>query len=247
MSTSDHTHTFFSKRNQVTTNSRSFDRSDLRSLGVFEQETLHKTIKSLLPNRVCALTIIRGETIIYVPSRWSYKPIYFSCHHANPSYHSISEITAVDWCSDAGAGGNTLSLRPNPTASGRFEVVYNPLSTKYGSRIRVKALLDEITPIHSVTSIYLGAGWMERETWDMFGIHFHDHPDLRRISTDYGFDGFPPSKNYPLSGHMEVRYDDEQKRVVYEPIEISQEFRNFDLISPWATSRQLRPLGAASI
>jgi len=136
--------------------------------------------------------------------------------HTNSLFHIVPDITAIDY----------------PEHSRRFEVIYNLLSISYNARIRVKVLASELTPITTLTSIYKGSGWMERETWDMFGIYFYDHPDLRRILTDYGFDGFPLLKDFPLSGYMEVRYDDEQKRVVNEPLEISQEFRNFDMISP---------------
>ncbi len=113
------------------------------------------------------------------------------------------------------------------------KVIYNLLSLRYNNRIRVKTYADELTPIDSAVPVYHGANWYEREVWDMYGIFFANHPDLRRILTDYGFAGHPQRKDFPLSGLVEVRYDDEVKRVVCEPVELSQEFRKFDLGSPW--------------
>jgi NADH dehydrogenase (ubiquinone) Fe-S protein 3 len=120
-----------------------------------------------------------------------------------------------------------------PSRKRRFEVVYNLLSTRYNSRIRVQTSADEVTRISSVVSLFPSAGWWEREIWDMFGLSFINHPDLRRILTDYGFEGHPLRKDLPLSGYVEVRYDDPEKRVVSEPIEMTQEFRYFDFASPW--------------
>jgi NADH-quinone oxidoreductase subunit C len=115
----------------------------------------------------------------------------------------------------------------------RFDVVYHLLSVRHNQRVRVKVETDETTPVPSVTGVYSSAGWFEREAWDMYGIFFADHPDLRRILTDYGFEGHPLRKDFPLTGYVEVRYDDEQKRVVYEPVKLVQEFRTFDFLSPW--------------
>jgi NADH-quinone oxidoreductase subunit C len=120
-----------------------------------------------------------------------------------------------------------------PERSPRFDVVYNLLSLKHNLRIRVKVAVDEDTQVPSVADVFPSAGWYEREVWDLYGIFFADHPDLRRILTDYGFDGHPLRKDFPLTGHVEVRYDDEQRRVVYEPVKLTQEFRNFDFLSPW--------------
>ncbi|MEJ0072268.1 MAG: NADH-quinone oxidoreductase subunit C [Pseudomonadota bacterium] len=115
----------------------------------------------------------------------------------------------------------------------RFDVVYHLLSLKHNQRVRVKVETDETTPVPSVTGVFSSAGWFERETWDMYGVFFADHPDLRRLLTDYGFEGHPLRKDFPLTGYVEVRYDDEQKRVVYEPVKLVQEFRTFDFLSPW--------------
>lgn len=115
----------------------------------------------------------------------------------------------------------------------RFDVVYNLLSLKHNRRVRIKCQVPEGVPVPSVTSVFSSAGWWERETFDLLGIPFENHPDLRRILTDYGFEGYPLRKDFPLSGYVEVRYDEAQKRVVYEPVELPQAFRNFDFESPW--------------
>ena len=135
----------------------------------------------------------------------------------NSQYCQLLDITALDV----------------PTKIYRFELVYLLLSIQYNARIRVKTYADELTSIDSATSVYTSANWAERELWDLFGIFFHDHPDLRRILTDYGFEGHPFRKDFPLSGFVEVRYDDEVKRVVCEPLELSQEFRKFEITAPW--------------
>jgi NADH/F420H2 dehydrogenase subunit C len=115
-----------------------------------------------------------------------------------------------------------------PTRDKRFEVVYNLLSVRHNSRIRVKTYADEASPVPSITSLYDGANWYEREVYDLFGVFFVGHPDLRRIMTDYGFDGHPLRKDFPLTGYTEVRYDEEKKRIVVEPLELTQAFRNFE-------------------
>ena len=124
----------------------------------------------------------------------------------------MSDITAVDF----------------PTRDKRFEVVYNLLSVRHNSRIRVKTYADEASPVPSITSLYDGANWYEREVYDLFGVFFVGHPDLRRIMTDYGFDGHPLRKDFPLTGYTEIRYDEEKKRIVVEPLELTQAFRNFE-------------------
>ncbi len=123
----------------------------------------------------------------------------------------------------------------------RFDVVYHLLSPQRNQRIRVKVTTDEDTPVPSITSVFPGADWFEREAYDLFGILFSGHPDLRRLLTDYGFEGHPLRKDFPLTGFVEVRYDDEAKRVVYEPVELRQEFRNFDFLSPWEGTEYVLP------
>jgi NADH-quinone oxidoreductase subunit C len=123
----------------------------------------------------------------------------------------------------------------------RFEVIYNLLSLKHNQRVRVKLRTDEETPVPSAVGVFSSAGWFERETWDMYGVMFDGHPDLRRILTDYGFEGHPLRKDFPLTGYVELRYDEEQKRVVYEPVKLTQEFRRFDFTSPWEGMTHLLP------
>ena len=125
---------------------------------------------------------------------------------------------------------------PERTAA-RFDVVYHLLSMKRNIRIRVKVQTNETIPVPSVAGIFPAANWFEREAFDMYGILFSGHPDLRRMLTDYGFSGYPLRKDFPLTGFVEVRYDDEQKRVVYNPVKLQQEFRNFDYLSPWEGAR----------
>merc|ERR1739844_385674 len=137
--------------------------------------------------------------------------------HHNAQFASLADICGLDM----------------PTREYRFEIVYNLLSLRYNSRIRVKTYTDELTPIDSINSVFAEANWYKREIWDMFGVFFTNHPDLRRILTDYGFEGHPLRKDFPLTGYYEVRYDDELQRIVQEPVELAQEYRKFDLAAPW--------------
>lgn len=128
-----------------------------------------------------------------------------------------------------------------PEREQRFDVVYHLLSLGKNQRLRVKVMTDEDTPVPSVTGVFSSAGWYEREAWDLYGIVFADHPDLRRILTDYGFEGHPLRKDFPLTGFVEVRYDEEQKRVVYEKVKLTQDYRSFDFLSPWEGMTPLLP------
>ena len=139
-------------------------------------------------------------------------------------------VSFIDIC------GADYPMRPK-----RFDVVYHLLSPYQNQRVRLRVQTDEDTPVPSVTSVYPGADWFEREAYDLYGILFTGHPELRRILTDYGFEGHPLRKDFPLTGFVEVRYDDEVKRVVYEPVELKQEFRNFDFLSPWEGTDYVLP------
>jgi NADH-quinone oxidoreductase subunit C len=132
-------------------------------------------------------------------------------------FGALMDLCGVDW----------------PERAQRFDVVYNLLSMRHNRRIRVKLSTDENTPVDSAIELFPTAGWFEREAWDMYGIFFANHPDLRRLLTDYGFEGHPLRKDFPLTGHVEVRYDAAQQRVVYEPVKLTQDFRSFDFLSPW--------------
>jgi NADH-quinone oxidoreductase subunit C len=144
---------------------------------------------------------------------------------ASCQFCNLIDITAVDW----------------PGRERRFEVVYHLLSPRHNVRVRVKTETDETTPVPSVIEVFPAADWLERETYDLYGIVFTGHPDMRRILTDYGFEGHPLRKDFPLTGFVEVRYDDELKRVVYEPVRLTQEFRNFDFLSPWEGTEYVLP------
>ncbi|MFZ2099246.1 MAG: NADH-quinone oxidoreductase subunit C [Oricola sp.] len=138
---------------------------------------------------------------------------------------AITDITAVDY----------------PGRERRFDVVYHLLSPALNQRLRIKLETDEDTPVPSAVGVFPGANWYERETYDMYGVLFSGHPDLRRLLTDYGFEGHPLRKDFPVTGFVEVRYDDEQKRVVYEPVKLRQEFRDFDFLSPWEGTDYVLP------
>jgi len=140
-------------------------------------------------------------------------------------FKQLIDICGVDW----------------PEREKRFDVVYNLLSVKNNQRVRVKLMTDETTPVPSAASVYSSAGWFERETYDLYGVWFSEHPDLRRILTDYGFEGHPLRKDFPLTGFVELRWDDVQKRVVYEPVKLAQEFRRFDFLSPWEGAPKVLP------
>ena len=128
-----------------------------------------------------------------------------------------------------------------PARDRRFDVIYHMLSMSHNRRIRIKITTDTVVPVPSITELFPNADWYEREAFDMYGISFDGHPDLRRILTDYGFEGFPLRKDFPLSGFVEVRYDDERKQVVYEPVNLPQEYRSFDFMSPWEGAKYVLP------
>jgi NADH-quinone oxidoreductase subunit C len=183
-------------------------------------ETLNKlgtTIADALPGAVTAHAVAHGELTITTTARDIIKVMTFLRDDERCQFVSFIDVTAVDW----------------PGRERRFDVVYHLLSPKQNCRIRVKLETDEATPVPSIISVFRGADWFERETYDLYGVLFTGHPDMRRLLTDYGFEGHPLRKDFPLTGFVEVRYDDDQKRVVYEPVRLAQEFRNFDFLSPW--------------
>jgi NADH-quinone oxidoreductase subunit C len=179
---------------------------------------LGEYIATALPNEVLKVEVNRvGELEVTARAAAIVKVLTFLRDDANCLFKQLMDLCGVDW----------------PQDEQRFEVVYNLLSLKHNQRVRVKVRTDEDTPVPSVTSVFKSAGWPERECWDMYGVMFSEHPDLRRLLTDYGFEGHPLRKDFPLTGYVEVRYDDERKRVVYEPVRLTQEFRTFDFLSPW--------------
>ena len=185
---------------------------------------LGEYVAGALGGKAKAQSIVRGELIVEVDGAELVAVLTFLRDDSNCLFQQLVDICGVDY----------------PEREKRFEVVYNLLSLKHNQRIRIKVRCDEATAIPSASKIYSSAGWFEREAWDLYGIWFADHPDLRRILTDYGFDGHPMRKDFPLTGYVELRYDETQKRVVYEPVKLVQEFRYFDFLSPWeGINRQL--------
>jgi NADH-quinone oxidoreductase subunit C len=174
-------------------------------------------IAAAMGAHILSSEIRHGELMLRVQREAVARVMKFLRDDANCQFKMLVDLCGVDW----------------PERPERLEVIYNLLSLKHNQRVRVKVSTNEDTPVPSVTSVFSAAGWFEREAWDLYGILFSDHPDLRRILTDYGFQGHPLRKDFPLTGYVEVRYDEEQKRVVYQPVRLTQEFRGFDFMSPW--------------
>ena len=188
-------------------------------------DRLGTTIKAALPASVTGYEVAHGELTVNAKAADIVKVATFLRDDPACQFICIIDVTAVDW----------------PSRAQRFDVVYHLLSPRLNQRIRVKAVTDEVTPVPSLVGVFHGANWYERETFDLYGVLFTGHPDLRRILTDYGFEGHPLRKDFPLTGFVEVRYDDELKRVVYEKVRLAQEFRNFDFLSPWEGTDYVLP------
>jgi NADH-quinone oxidoreductase subunit C len=189
----------------------------LRDLSAYIEEKLDLPIDSAV--------VAYGELTLTVTPANLIELLTFLKNDVQCQFVSIIDVCGADY----------------PARARRFDVVYHLLSPRQNLRIRVKVETDEDTPVPSATAVYPGADWFEREAYDLYGILFTGHPDLRRILTDYGFEGHPLRKDFPLTGFVEVRYDDEVKRVVYEPVELKQEFRNFDFLSPWEGTDYVLP------
>lgn len=174
-------------------------------------------ILSALPKYIQQYGVYKDELTLYVAPSAVVPVMRFLRDHTLTQYKALMDISGADY----------------PSRSQRFEVNYHLLSVRYNARIRVKTYADELTPVPSVTGLYSGANWFEREAWDMYGIFFVGHPDLRRILTDYGFEGHPLRKDFPLMGYSELRWDEEKKRVVSEPIQFAQAHRNFEAKPTW--------------
>ncbi|OWB55368.1 hypothetical protein B5S28_g1240 [[Candida] boidinii] len=177
-------------------------------------EELHKFgryIMGCMPKFVQKFSVWKDELIIYVGPSGLIQVATFLKNHTSSQFKSCVDVTAADY----------------PSRTNRFDVVYDLLSVRFNSRIRIKTYASEVSPVPSVVELYQGANWLERETYDLFGIFFEGHPDLRRIMTDYGFEGHPLRKDFPTTGYTEVRYDAEKRRVIYEPLELTQAWRNF--------------------
>lgn len=174
-------------------------------------------IEARMPDAVRSAQIIVGELTVLAERDHILALLRFLRDDQQCNFETLIDICGVDY----------------PGRSERFEVVYHLLSMRMNHRVRVRIRADEETAVASSVAIWPAANWFEREAFDMYGIQFSEHPDLRRILTDYGFEGFPLRKDFPLTGHYEVRYDDLEKRVIYEPVRLVQEYRNFDFLSPW--------------
>lgn len=188
-------------------------------------EDLHKYgryVITALPKFVQKFSVWKDELTLFIPPTAVIPVLTFLKDHTAAQYKAVMDVTAVDF----------------PSRTNRFEVVYNMLSVRYNARIRVKTYASETSPVPSIARLFEGANWYERETYDMYGVFFENHPDLRRILTDYGFEGHPLRKDFPVTGYTEVRYDEEKKRVVYEPLELTQAMRNFS-----AGSASWEPVG----
>jgi len=186
---------------------------------------LGEHIAAELPEAVIDVEIVHGELMVRVQRNAIVRVLKFLRDDSACHFKCLMDVCGVDY----------------PGRGERLEVVYNLLSLRHNQRIRIKLTTDEETPVPSVTGVFNSAGWWEREAWDLFGIYFSDHPDLRRILTDYGFEGHPMRKDFPLTGFVEMRYDETQKRVIYEPVQLTQEFRRFDFMSPWESAEYVLP------
>jgi len=180
-------------------------------------EAFGKELAAALPGAVVGQTFDRGELTLDVKAGEIIPVLKYLRENPHCAFEQLIDICGVDW----------------PQRPKRFDVVYHLLSVGKNARVRLKIQVDELTPVASAHEVYVTANWFERETFDMYGITFADHPDLRRLLTDYGFSGYPLRKDFPLTGHVEVHYDEELKRVVYRPVKLVQEFRAFDFVSPW--------------
>jgi NADH-quinone oxidoreductase subunit C len=174
-------------------------------------------LSAALPSDIVGAEVAHGELTLAVKGPAIVRVLLFLRDDPKCRFEQLLDVCGADY----------------PERPQRFEVVYNLLSLTHNRRIRIKIGTDEETPVPSVSAVYPVANWFERETWDLYGVFFENHPDLRRILSDYGFEGHPLRKDFPLTGYVELRYDDEQKRVVYEPVKLTQEFRTFDFLSPW--------------
>jgi NADH-quinone oxidoreductase subunit C len=188
-------------------------------------EGLAAHVRAAAGGNIVAANVVGGEVVIETSSERLPGLMRFLRDDPQCRFEQLIDVIGVDW----------------PERAKRFDVVYLLLSLRLNHRVRVKLETDENTPVPSLTPLWNAAGWFERETWDLYGIWFSDHPDLRRILTDYGFEGHPLRKDFPLTGFVELRYDEEQKRVVYEPVKLTQEFRRFDFLSPWEGAQYVLP------
>jgi len=185
---------------------------------------LEKKINSELTTKINSSEIKHNQIYLTIDSEDIIDVILFLKTSENTKFRQLVDITAVDY----------------PENDKRFNLVYLLLSHEFNTRIIIQSSINENEVVPTITKIYPAANWMEREVFDMYGINFKDHPDLRRILTDYGFEGFPLRKDFPLTGHNEVRYSEDEKKVIYEPVKLEQNYRNFDYESPWEGTKYIK-------
>ena len=185
---------------------------------------LEKKINSELTTKINDSKIVHEQLYLSIDNEDLPDVILFLKTNKDTKFKQLIDITAVDY----------------PENSKRFKMVYLFLSHQFNQRIIISSLINENEVVPSLTKIFPSANWMEREVFDMYGISFKDHPDLRRILTDYGFDGYPLRKDFPLTGHIEVRYSEEKKKVISEPVKLDQEYRDFDFESPWEGTKYIK-------
>ena len=189
-------------------------------------EILEKKINSELTTKINSSSINHNHIYINIDEEDLLDVIIFLKTNSETKFKQLIDITAVDY----------------PEKEKRFKLVYLFLSHENNKRIKVDFFIKENNSVTSITSIFPSANWMEREVFDMYGINFKNHPDLRRILTDYGFDGHPLRKDFPLTGHNEVRYSEDDKKVIYEPVKLEQNYRNFDYESPWEGTKYIKEI-----
>ena len=189
-------------------------------------EILEKKINSELTTKINSSSINHNHIYLNIDEEDLLDVIIFLKTNSETKFKQLIDITAVDY----------------PEREKRFKLVYLLLSHENNKRIKVDFFIKENNSVTSITSIFPSANWMEREVFDMYGINFKNHPDLRRILTDYGFDGHPLRKDFPLTGHNEVRYSEDDKKVIYEPVKLEQNYRNFDYESPWEGTKYIKEI-----
>ena len=193
---------------------------------MYSLQDLEKKVNSELNTKINSSKINHNQIYINIDSKDLIDVILFLKNNETTKFRQLIDITAVDY----------------PQNDKRFKLVYLFLSHEYNTRLILDCYINDEEVVPTTTKIYPAANWMEREVFDMYGILFKDHPDLRRILTDYGFEGYPLRKDFPLSGHNEVRYSEDEKKVIYEPVKLEQDYRNFDYDSPWEGTKYIKKI-----
>ena len=199
------------------------DSLNVNTLNIDEDFSFEKSVSEFITNLAEQVQSINGQLVYRCELEKLFETLVLLKNTETLNFSQLTDLTAVDY----------------PDRLQRFELVYQLLSIENNKRVRIICSINDGQIVPSVTGIYKSAEWPEREVWDMYGLFFSDHPDLRRLLTDYGFEGHPLRKDFPLTGYVEVRYDDIEKRVAYQPVQLTQEYRDFDFLSPWEGDREL--------